>query len=686
MYLDALPLLEAHVGYGELGMHGSLGYEDKTVSVRRQPYPHALSTHPPAHVHFQVDRRFASFSCQVALNDDVREEVSYAHFSVMADGHEVAVEPYVRAGESPRTLRANITGAAELELRVRTNRWEYCHAVWLDPQVSETPLAGSKLLDCLGRVEIVAPAVLPQAKRCIATVVSPGFEHLLDDLLGSLYANGGCQDALLVVLVVDGNSACEQVARKYQATVIRCRSHARVNATTKAALYSIARVVNAERFLCLDADMLVLGDLRPVFHALDACPDGTILACREGNGRGWHQFDTLGHALCTVYGGREADLTLLLGTPDGEAVYSLVVNDGLFAGGRAALLSLDGFLRGLPHAARWTDERRDIWWRNQFLFNLALARLRCGVELDASYNLQLNSHEVEFSSQEGRVQARWDDRPVRVLHFNGLGRHKYPEWRNLFAQVSDPLVGRGGEDSYEHFLTALRAWVGRHGLTSLAWSFYGTTDAQAAIVRDPTTLPLFALFHYLVRANGCVRVLETGTARGVSAACLASAVAHRPDGCVVTLDIQPYLERETLWALLPETIRSRIDARVVDALTGMTAALESGERYDAVLLDSLHTEEHVWAEFQLATQLVCPGGLILIHDATYKGGTVDDALRRIEAAGYGVVRLWTAEGGIAEDDHLGLALIENRCRQQSAVHLSVVDTPTVFAIPPSSTS
>lgn len=36
MYLDALPLLEAHIGYGELGMQGSLGYEDKTVSVRRQ--------------------------------------------------------------------------------------------------------------------------------------------------------------------------------------------------------------------------------------------------------------------------------------------------------------------------------------------------------------------------------------------------------------------------------------------------------------------------------------------------------------------------------------------------------------------------------------------------------------------------------------------------------------------------
>ena len=34
----------------------------------------------------------------------------------------------------------------------------------------------------------------------------------------------------------------------------------------------------------------------------------------------------------------------------------------------------------------------------------------------------------------------------------------------------------------------------------------------------------------------------------------------------------------------------------------------------------------------------------------------------IEAAGYGAVRLWAADEGVAEDDHLGLALIENRRR------------------------
>lgn len=661
-YLDSCQLQHVHVGYGELGRHGRLGYEGKTVTVQGRPYPHALSTHPPAHLRFRLDGRFTHFHCHVALNDDVPAGRSHADFTLLVDGRRVATAPYVVAGAAPRPLDASLAGARTLELIVRTSRWEHCHAVWLDPRLATTAVsaAHTPLIDCLGRTEISRPAAPLRARRCIASVVSPGFEGLLDDMLGSLAANGGCQDALLVVFVVGDGAAARAVLQKYGAVAIPCRPHARVNPTVKAALYSIAHVVDAEQFVCLDADMLVLDDLNPLFAAIDALPEGRILACREGNGRGWHTFQNLQHALCSVYGGHERDLRRLVGNPNGEGAYPLVVNDGLFAGGRAALLALDGTIRAMTQAPAWTDERRDIWWRNQFVFNLALARLHCGVELDETYNVQLNSHEVEWGEENGRLHATWHERPARVLHFNGLGRQKYPAWRNRFAAVPDPLIGGGGGDGYAAFVAALRAWVGRHGLRALAWSFYGRADAQHAAVADPATFPLLALLHYLVRANGCVRVLETGTARGVSAACLASAVAHRRGGRVVTFDPAVFPERETLWAALPAVQRHCIEPRAVDSLAGMAAALAAGEQYEAALLDSLHTADHVWAEFELAARLVCPGGLILIHDACLPGGSVAAALARITAAGYAVTRLWTAAAGAAEDDGLGLALIENR--------------------------
>lgn len=660
MFLDTLPPVEVEVGYGDLGRGGRLGYEGKAVSVGRRPYAHALSTHPPARVVFDLGGRFQSFSAQVALNDDAPAAGSHADFLVVADGRPVASAPRVTAGEPPRTLTASLAGARRLELLVSTTRWQHSHAVWLDPRLCESGAAAPReaLRDCLARVEVEPPAEPLRARRAVATVVSPGFEHLLDDMLGSLGAHGRCEDALAVVFGVDADDSCRRVAAKYGARFVECRRRTVVNPTVKSVLYSAARVVEAEGFLCLDADMLVLGDLRPLFAALEACPPGRVLACREANGT---EETKLSEALSVVYKGAAGDIARVAGRDEGEGDYTLVVNDGLFAGGRAALLALDALIRSWEAAPAWVDERHDVWWRNQFVFNLALARLRCGVELSPVYNVQLIAQDVELEPN-GRARATWRGQEARVLHFNGSGRTKYPELRGRFARVEEPLAGAGGGDGYADFLAALRGWAGTRGLGALAWSFYGRTDGRSARVADPSTLPLLALLHYLARSQGCVRVLETGTARGVSAACLASAVAHRPGARVVTLDPSPHADAAELWAALPPGMRACIEHRAEDSLGGMAAAARAGERYELALLDTLHTEEHVWAEFQLAARLVCAGGLILIHDVTYAHGTVEAALRRVERAGYGVTRLWTAEGGLPEDDRLGLAVVENRRR------------------------
>jgi len=655
VYLDSLSLLEAQVGYGDLGMNGTLGYEGKNVTVRHLRYDHSLSTHPPARLRFLIDRTFASFSCHVALNDDVPAGASHADFIVTADGREVAIAAYVRAGEPPRLLRADISGAQYLELLVRTSRWEYSHAVWLDPQLGESPAPAVKLIDPLGRAEVKVPTGLAPVQRCIATVVSPGFEAFLDDMLGSLRANGGCQDSLILVFVLDGNEACHKIIAKYGAVAVPCHSIARLSPASKAVLYSVPHVVDALHYVCLDADMIVLGNLLPIFSMLEACPEGAILACREGNN---HGANHLGSALGYIYDGGESDLRQLGITPAEEA-YSLVVNDGLFAGSRAALLALDGAIRAMPQASPWADGHPRVSWRNQFIFNLALARLQCGVELDSIYNVQLLVQDVEFQQRGARMLAHWRNREARVLHFNGGAKRKYPEWQGRFASTPDPLPAYGVGDAYSEFLQALRIWMGRYGVRGLAWSFYGLSDAQGAHVRDPSTLPLLATLHYLIRSNGCVRVLETGTARGISAACLASAIAHREGGRVVTLDPYRHAGREDLWAILPESQRRSIEAREIDSIEGMQMALDAGETYEAALLDSVHTADWVWAEFQLATRLVCPGGLILIHDAIYTGGTVPEALSRIRDSGYNVIRLWAAASGEYEDDHLGLAIVEN---------------------------
>jgi hypothetical protein len=430
VYLRRLPILHREIGYGSLGLDGNLGYQGLRVSVRGNSYEHSLSAHAPSYLAFSLDRRFASFRCRVALNDDVPAGRSFADFTVMADGLVIAVMPNIAAGDPPREIIADVSGASRLALVVETDHWEYCHSLWLDPEVTvEANQKQQVLIDALARAEIYLNAKELRAERCIATVVSPGYAHLLDDMLGSLEVNGCCNDALKVVLGVNCDEQCRRVIEKHGATAIECKSLAHMNPALKAMLYSIARVVNAEQFLCLDADTLVLGDLRPVFAMIEACPSGSILVCRDAFlGQG-----NLQRELCSNYVGKSGDLAMLLGRPFNEASYPLAVNDGVFAGSRGALLALDNLIRNMSNAVAWVDQYPEHGWRNQFIFNLALARMKCGVELDARYNLQLHMNDARISKTSGGIEALWRGRSARVLHFCGWGRDKYPELRGLFA-------------------------------------------------------------------------------------------------------------------------------------------------------------------------------------------------------------------------------------------------------------
>lgn len=662
MDLTQLSPTETRVGYGRLGLGGELGYEGRRVHVGGLAHVRAISAHAPSNVHFLLDGRFSALHCRVAINDDVPAGAAVVTFSVVADGRVIASVADLTAGASARELVAPLAGVRRLELRAETANRNYSHAVWIEPVLEEIPrMVGSgealawPLPDCLDQTEIVAAPGRPRAARCVATLAEPGDAFRLDALLGSLRANGLCHDAALVVLAVGADEDRARVALKYGATLVPCRFRDGAS-IGKGALYSVARAFDAERYLCLDPDLLVLGDLHPLFAAVEAAPAGSVLAVRDGNGRG--PTDLAGALRAVLAGGRGDRATLGVTAEDEQ--WTHLLDDGLFAGDRAALLALDEGIRGVASAADWIARRRDDGGRTRFIFNLAIARMGRASELDPTWNVQLRAQEIAWNNDARHPQALWRGRPARALRFDVAAEQN--ERGRRYAAVSDPLPSTGGGDLYTVFVEALRSWVGEIGVSALQWSFYGVAEGDGARVADSSVFPLLALLHYLVRSNGCTRIIEAGTAAGVSAACLASAVAHREGGRVVTFDPWDHPRRAALWSLLPPQIRGCLDERRESSIEGMMAELDAGRRYEAALLDSVHHEDHVWREFELAAELVCPGGLIIIHDATFAGGTVAAAIARIEAAGYGVTRLWTATGGVHEDDRLGLAVIENRRR------------------------
>lgn len=424
--LDEMEPLLAEVGYGALGRRGTLGYDGLNVQVGGRTYDSALSTHPPARLRFVVPPGYDRLRCHVALNDDVAGHGSHATFTVVADGRVVAEAPFVQAGGEPVPVVADVGGAAVIELVASTDAWSYCHAVWLRPRFDRAgaggdgPPVGSIVTDPLRRVEIAVPTTMAAAERCIATVASAGFEQWADDLLGSVRTFGACPDAQLVVFALGEAPALDEVAARHGATVVRCRPLRALDPTSKALLYAVARVIPAERFVCLDADMLVLASLEPLFAAIDACAPGTVMVCGEGND---HGIPDLAAALDLAYGGGIDPPFFVRASEIGRC--RLVVNDGLIAGSRVALAALDAEVGRLPDVVSWVDSRSDIRWRNQFAANVALARMDTTVELDPTWNVQLHVQGIETAGSH----VRWRGRDVRVLHFSGASKHQHAELR-----------------------------------------------------------------------------------------------------------------------------------------------------------------------------------------------------------------------------------------------------------------
>lgn len=422
----ALALLDVEVGYGELGLGGSLGYDGGVVRVGGRNRGDALSTHPPARLRYHLGGRGRRFRTSVALNDGVPAG-SHAFFDLALDGRVVASSGRIVAGAAPREMTAELTGGHMLELSVSTDVFECAHAVWLDPRLETAE--PDLIADCLGRSDVERPVSEDGCDTCVATLASTGYEGLLDDLLTSLVEHGGLDDACVTVFLLGEADAAAAVAEAHGARIVRCRPR-RVSMASKAVLYSSALFTRARHYICLDADMLVLGDLTSIVAMLDALPDDRIAVCREGNSRFYPNLEAmLGHA----YGGKPGDVAAILGEDRGEGGYRLVANDGLLAGSRHAMLKLDATIRAMPGALAWLADAPHIAWRNQAVLNLALARMDCGVELDPRFNLQLHTTDVDVDED---LAVSWQGEPVRVLHFNGVGRHRHRELARRYGARS----------------------------------------------------------------------------------------------------------------------------------------------------------------------------------------------------------------------------------------------------------
>jgi caffeoyl-CoA O-methyltransferase len=146
--------------------------------------------------------------------------------------------------------------------------------------------------------------------------------------------------------------------------------------------------------------------------------------------------------------------------------------------------------------------------------------------------------------------------------------------------------------------------------------------------RIPVVMPDTAmLLSVLARACAARRVVEVGTAIGVSTLMLARAVG--PGGLVVSFEVDPQRQRAAAAYLERDGLADRVDLRLRDAGEGL-AELEGG--FDMAFLDALKSDYP--RHLELVLPLLRAGGLVAIDNVLLDGqvatGSADSH--------------WTAEG------------------------------------------
>lgn len=150
-----------------------------------------------------------------------------------------------------------------------------------------------------------------------------------------------------------------------------------------------------------------------------------------------------------------------------------------------------------------------------------------------------------------------------------------------------------------------------------------------------------ALLSVLVASSGARRVVEVGTAIGVSTLHIARSLPA--DGLVVSFEVDEARHRAARDYLDRAGVGGRADLRLLDAGEGL-GQLEPGA-WDMVFLDGLKGDYP--RHLELALPLLRPGGTVVV-DNTLLGGTVADG----RAAGH-----WT-DDAIATMRRFNAALLQ----------------------------
>ncbi len=343
-----------------------------------------------------------------------------------------------------RTLQENLLLLRSADSEARTQAFDQIRPLG-KPEISSAyqqfrqflPAPGWEL-DCLERMEVEVPDPPIRCERCICTVVSPGYEAMTEVMLDTLACNGQSPEARVVLFTVD--DSYHTLAHRTDITRIRCRSLERLSPAVKGALYSASRFVKAGKILTLEADMLVVDSLQPLWALLDVVCPTVLLGSRPGQAQ--KRFKMLSHMTNTMKAKR-SDMEFITGLVDFDSPFWF--NGGVIAGAQEAFMRLDAEMRRLaPYSILWMEGGSPVAFTDEYLMNLCISLMNNSAELAGTFNQQFYDLErdrwVQTVKPAQGSAYRQDGYPSHILHIISTARDLMWEIKSELDENPQPAT------------------------------------------------------------------------------------------------------------------------------------------------------------------------------------------------------------------------------------------------------
>jgi hypothetical protein len=417
MYLQDCELIRQEIEYGHLGTYGNLGYSI-IPSVNSIYYNNIISAHPASILEFKIPES-KYFSCKLALNDSSNDQAS-ANYEIYADDILMHYSKNVKKKELIEVF-FKITNCKKITLKCTYNNNPICHALYIDAILHEE--SPEYFLDSMSLTKI--KNISDKADLVVASFIDKNYIPYAENLSNQI-RNSTQEIIKFVFFCPEKNDELIEFCKSQSALLVPIQdknyqdisskgSHA---IYSKGASFSIAKIIDAEKYLILDQDMILCDKFDLLLEQIKQAKDGQILICKDAHTEGI-TFGEVISSSWSAYEGSEKCQNILNLTPE-EFQNELVINSGVIGGDKKALLALDDSMRRiLPNSLFYLEENSNNTMREQSLVNLALIRYGNYKEIHKKFNLQIIWEEYELDIKQGVIKCKSLDFNPVFMHFNG---------------------------------------------------------------------------------------------------------------------------------------------------------------------------------------------------------------------------------------------------------------------------